>query len=219
VIIAATEINAFHVVGALTAVWAVLVAVIGITRHNFPGSDAQEKAVMAISALLVIGSIGTGIATSASAEGEHGGSGEAEATDQVNKGGEEGSSAPDQGGTPAPDTEPEGGQEPGASGQNAPPGKTVQTLKLNADPDNDLVFNTDQLEAKAGHVRLTMTNPAQIDHDVSLEGPGGVDEHGEAVGEGGASEVEADVEPGSYTFYCSLPGHREAGMEGTLTVK
>jgi plastocyanin len=214
-VVIATEITAFHVMGALLALWAVLLAGLGIMRHNFPGSDAAEKAVMAISAILVAAAIGTGIATSESpAKGESG-----EQSGAKNKAGEEGSSAPDQGGTQAPDTAPEGGQEEaGSTGQNAPAGKSGQTLKLNADPNNGTTFNTDQLTATAGHVRITMTNPADIEHNVSLEGSG-VSEQGETVGHGGASEVEADLKAGTYTYFCSVPGHREQGMEGTLTVK
>lgn len=63
-----------------------------------------------------------------------------------------------------------------------------------------------------------MANPATVPHNVAIEGSG-VDEEGEIVGEGETSTVEADLEPGEYTFYCSVPGHRQSGMEGTLTVE
>jgi uncharacterized cupredoxin-like copper-binding protein len=46
-----------------------------------------------------------------------------------------------------------------------------------------------------------------------------VNEEGPVVNNGGVSEIEVDVQPGEYTFYCSVPGHREGGMEGTLTVE
>ena len=61
-------------------------------------------------------------------------------------------------------------------------------------------------------------NDASIDHDISIEG-NGLDEHGPVVKNGGVSEVKVTLKPGEYTFYCSVQGHREAGMEGTLTVK
>jgi uncharacterized cupredoxin-like copper-binding protein len=188
VLVIAADINAYHVFGLLLAVWAVVVSALGVMRHDFPGSKIAERIVIAISVVLVVGTIGAGVTTSGG-EDAHAEGGEAEHA--VNETGKEGSAAP---------------------------GATIQTLTLSADPNNDLSFDKAELEAKAGRVRITMENPAQLPHDVSLEGPGGVDEQGEEVPQGGASEVEADVQPGEYTFYCSVDGHRDGGMEGTLTV-
>jgi uncharacterized cupredoxin-like copper-binding protein len=39
------------------------------------------------------------------------------------------------------------------------------------------------------------------------------------VQNGGVSQFKADFTAGSYTYYCSVPGHRQAGMQGKLTVK
>jgi plastocyanin len=216
VLLAATDINAFHILGGILAIWAVVVAALGIFRHDFPGSNAAEKAVMAISAILVVGAVGSGIITSANEESEHGGSGELEQPLE-NKSGEEGSEGETD--TPAPDTAPESGQEEaGETGQDAQPGATVQTLELSAGPDTDLAFDPPELEARAGRVTLVMGNPTPLEHNVSIEGPGGVDEEGPVVPTDGESEVEAQLEPGEYTYYCSVTGHRDAGMEGTLTV-
>ena len=63
-----------------------------------------------------------------------------------------------------------------------------------------------------------MKNASPVPHDVSIEG-GGVEKKGKVVEGGATSTVAATLKPGKYTFYCSVPGHREAGMEGTLTVK
>jgi uncharacterized cupredoxin-like copper-binding protein len=100
----------------------------------------------------------------------------------------------------------------------AAPAEGGPQLKLAADPTGKLAFDKKSLEAKAGPVTLVMSNPAQLQHDVSIEGAG-VDKEGKKVGKGGTSTVSASVKPGKYTFYCSVPGHRDGGMEGTLTVK
>lgn len=101
---------------------------------------------------------------------------------------------------------------------SAPAGGAGARLSLRADPGGELRYDKKGLEAKAGSVTIVMANPAPLSHDVSIEGSG-VDKHGEVVGQGGTSRVSADLKPGTYTFYCSVPGHREAGMQGTLTVK
>jgi plastocyanin len=89
-------------------------------------------------------------------------------------------------------------------------------LALAADP-SQLKFDKSQLNAPAGKVTITMTNPSPLQHDVSLKG--GVSVQGNVVGQGGKSVASADLKPGQYTFYCSVDGHEAAGMTGTLTVK
>jgi plastocyanin len=89
-------------------------------------------------------------------------------------------------------------------------------LAISADPAQ-LKFNTSQLNATAGKVTITMTNPSPLQHDVSIKG--GVNVTGNVVGQGGKSVASADLKPGQYTFYCSVDGHEAAGMTGTLTVK
>jgi plastocyanin len=215
-LLAATEINAFHVVGALLAIWAVVLTALGVARHDFPGKGSGQKIVMAISAILVAGAIGTAIGT---AKDEPKGG---EVAGKANKAGAEGTSEPGAGSGSAPGTGANSGQQPGGTADQAPspPGSgTVKTLLISADPSGQLRFDKDALSATPGTVRITMKNPSPVPHNVSLEGAGGLSKQGPTVGKGGASEVEAPLKAGTYTYYCSVDGHRQAGMEGTLTVK
>ena len=90
------------------------------------------------------------------------------------------------------------------------------TLELAADPDGGFSFDKKTLEAPAGTITIHLTNDASIPHDIAVEG-NGVDEVSDTVTDGETS-LTVDLEPGTYTFYCSVPGHRAGGMEGTLTV-
>jgi|SRR3954447_16723925 len=92
-----------------------------------------------------------------------------------------------------------------------------QVIKLAADP-SALKFDKSTLTAKAGTVTLKMSNPSGLPHAVSVEG-NGVDKDGNTVMKGGTSTVTAKLKPGTYTFYCPVDGHRQAGMQGKLTVQ
>jgi plastocyanin/cytochrome c2 len=81
-----------------------------------------------------------------------------------------------------------------------------------------LLFQFKDAEATAGQVTVESKNDETIGHNIAVEGDG-VDEKGQVVQGGGTSKIQVDLKPGSYTFYCSVPGHREGGMEGKLTVK
>jgi uncharacterized cupredoxin-like copper-binding protein len=92
----------------------------------------------------------------------------------------------------------------------------AHAVKLSADP-SALKFNTTTLSAKAGTVTITMNNPAPLEHGIAVEG-NGVDKDGKIVGQGGTSVLAVQLKAGKYTFFCPVPGHRQAGMQGTLTV-
>jgi plastocyanin len=105
-----------------------------------------------------------------------------------------------------------------SSTATAPSGGGGSTVKIAADPSGALKFDTTSLEATAGKVTIDFTNDSSISHDVKLEGPGVEDEGTDQV-TGGSTSATLDLQPGTYTFFCSVDGHRAAGMEGTLVVK
>ncbi len=92
------------------------------------------------------------------------------------------------------------------------------TLKIAADPSGALKFDTTSLEATAGKVTIDFTNDSSLPHDVKIEG-NGVEGEGTDKVTGGSTSATLDLQPGTYTFYCSVDGHRSAGMEGQLVVK
>ncbi len=93
------------------------------------------------------------------------------------------------------------------------------TLKFEADPSGQLSYTTKSVTAKAGKVTVELHNPQPLPHDVAIE-----DSSGKTIGKTetvteSTDTAVIDLKPGKYTFFCTVPGHRQAGMEGTLTVK
>jgi plastocyanin len=91
------------------------------------------------------------------------------------------------------------------------------TVKISADPSGALKFEQTEVSANAGSITIDFTNMSSLPHDVQIEGngaSGGTDQITDS-----STSATVDLEPGTYTFFCSVDGHRAAGMEGTLTVK
>lgn len=93
------------------------------------------------------------------------------------------------------------------------------TLAFKADPGGGLAYTTTEAEAKAGKVTIDFDNPQSLTHDVAIEDSSGKEVGATELIASGSDSTVVDLKPGTYTFFCSVPGHREAGMEGTLTVK
>jgi plastocyanin len=89
------------------------------------------------------------------------------------------------------------------------------TLTIPACETGALSFLSKEATAPAGQVEIVMPNPSPIQHDIALKGDG----KGPVVGTGGESKFTADLKPGEYEYFCSVPGHEAGGMKGTLTVK
>jgi plastocyanin len=92
------------------------------------------------------------------------------------------------------------------------------TVQISADPSGALEFEESSVEATAGSVTIDFTNDSSLPHDVKIEG-NGVNGEGTDEVTGGSTSATVDLQAGTYTFYCSVDGHRAAGMEGTLVVK
>jgi plastocyanin len=115
------------------------------------------------------------------------------------------------------------GQDTGAlatavgTAKQAPAVEKAGTLEIDADPTGQLRFLASSATAKPGKVTIKMQNKSSVPHDIAIKGA--VNQVGPIVSGGGVSSVTATLAPGTYEFYCSVPGHEQAGMKGTLTVK
>jgi uncharacterized cupredoxin-like copper-binding protein len=89
------------------------------------------------------------------------------------------------------------------------------TIAIPADPNGQLAFQTKQATGQPGQITIAMQNKSGTPHDIVIDGKG----KGEVVQNGGTSKFAANFPAGRYTYYCSVPGHRQAGMQGTLTIK
>ena len=97
-------------------------------------------------------------------------------------------------------------------------GGSGATVDFEAAEDSIAYTKTD-ISAPAGSDTISFNNPASIPHDVVIEDGDGNEIAATDTISASTTETTADLQPGTYTFYCSVDGHREQGMEGTLTVK
>jgi len=196
----------FYVAGGVLVLWALTVSAgLGLRRPAFPFTLVGERIVITISVLLVLTAVSMAVITAGAPA--HKTSAEAPAaTPAAPAAGAQSTSA-----APAP-------QQPAstkAAGKPAAPAST--SLKLAAATNGSLAYDTKQLQAKAGKVSIAFSNASPIEHDVTIA------EGTRVLGAtptftSGSKTLTLTLPAGTYTFYCSVPGHRQAGMEGTLSV-
>jgi plastocyanin len=102
-----------------------------------------------------------------------------------------------------------------AAGAGKPAVAQNGNLQIDADPNGQLAYVTNKATGQPGKITVKMTNKSSTPHDIVIDGKG----KGEVVQGGGTSQFSADFTAGTYTYYCSVDGHRAAGMQGKLTVK
>jgi plastocyanin len=113
----------------------------------------------------------------------------------------------------------EGGAAAGGGEAAGGGGGVAETLKFEADPGGALAYTSDEESVKAGQVTIEFTNPQSVPHDVAIESPDGEEVGKTDIVADGTASTTLTLKPGKDTFYCTVPGHREAGMEGTLNVE
>jgi plastocyanin len=187
----------FFPIGIALVLIALSVSAIGLRNESFPGSRAALAGGLALFAVLVAATLTTAVINAR----------EEQETRENEQAGEE--AAEQELGEEAQQAEEVGEPEGGAAGA---------ALELSAPEDGSLAFEPDSLAASPGKVTIEFTNPASIEHDVHVESDGKDVAASDLVSDGETTKASAKLQPGEYTYYCSVPGHREGGMEGTLTV-
>lgn len=107
----------------------------------------------------------------------------------------------------------------GSAESSAPAESGGATVQVEADPGGSLAWVENELTAEAGSNTVELVNDSDTPHNVVIES-----EDGDAIAEsetvtGETTSTTAELESGTYSFICDVPGHEEAGMSGTLTVK
>jgi plastocyanin len=198
----------FYIAGGLLVAWALFISLaIGMRKPTFPQTLGQQRAVMGVSIVLVLAAVSMAVVTS----GTPAKSSAATTTTSTS------AAAPEAATTPA---ETSSSTQPTATtGTPAPASSPAAATKLSlaADPGGQLSYSTKELTAKAGTVTITFTNESPVEHNVTVA------EGSKVLGAtptfaGGSKTLTLTLKAGTYTFYCSVPGHRQAGMEGTLKV-
>jgi mono/diheme cytochrome c family protein len=112
-----------------------------------------------------------------------------------------------------------------APGAGKPAEEKSGKLSIAANAQGQLAYETTKASASAGAVTIEMPNMSGVSHNIAIEtGEGGASPKGSKIGASefvskGTAKVNVTLKPGAYTFFCEAPGHRQAGMYGTLTVK
>jgi plastocyanin len=194
----------FYICGIVLAVSAVLVSFAGLRVKSFPGKLGP---LVALWFVILVGSATTFAVLHAQDEEDA----KAAELTKANEENEEEEASPIEA----------GGEEEGGGGAAKEPQGAVKapggTLQLEASP-TQIAYDTTELTSKPGKVTIDFENPAAIEHDVAIEQDGKEIAKSALITEGKTS-VSAELAPGTYTFFCTVPGHAEAGMEGVLTVR
>jgi plastocyanin len=208
----------FYVAGGLLVAWALIVSLaLGLRRPEFPGGQAGERAVIGISVVLVLAAVSSAVLTSGAPTTAKAAVSllPAPAPNPSVPAGGQSAAAPS---STASQPSTASAQAPSTASAQAPATAGAATpLKLAANPTGLLSFDSKQLSAKAGSVTITFANGAPIEHNLTVS-QGATVLAATPTFTGASKTLTITLKPGTYTFYCSVPGHRQAGMEGTLTI-
>src|SRR3954454_24371709 len=193
--LATVDSTLFFVLGITLVVSAVVLSLIGLKFEKFPPNRAALFGVLAYFLVLVAATVTFAVRNAQQEQADR----DAEQASATESTSTTGSTTT----TTTPSTSAGGGS----------------TISVSADPTGQLKFEQTSLTATAGKDTIDFTNKSPVGHNVQIQ-----DSNGKVIGgtktiTGESTTATVALKPGKYTYFCSVPGHEQAGMKGTLPVK
>jgi uncharacterized cupredoxin-like copper-binding protein len=199
----------YYVLGGISVAWALLLSAVGLSRGNFPPSQRLERALIGFGVVLALATV---VVLVSSTEREHpleeaAAEGKFKEDVQENQAAKQGADA--------------GQAAKGAAtggGANSVPAGPRARAKAKAVPVKESEFKIAvQQTLKPGSYDFQVGNAGKIEHNLVIE-DGGTEKKTPLIKGGGKSDLKVALKPGTYRFYCSVPGHAQAGMDVKVKV-
>jgi uncharacterized cupredoxin-like copper-binding protein len=179
----------YFVLGSILVAWGLGLAIMGLLRSDFPPSGPAGRALVGVTVLIVAGTL---VALIATTEKEHPRE-EAAAKAAEQK------------------------AETGKQGTTAPAGGPAKTVNVSEKEYSIALAGGSNL--KTGVYKFAVDNTGKIQHDLAIEGKGVKETKTPLIDAGQSKSLQVQLKPGKYKFFCTVPGHEQAGMRVAVTVK
>jgi uncharacterized cupredoxin-like copper-binding protein len=179
----------YFVLGSILVAWGLGLAIFGLLRSDFPPGGRAGRGLVAVTVVIVAGTL---VALIATTEKEH------PREEAAAKAAEQKAEA-------------------GKQGTPPPAGGPAKTVNVSEKEFSIALAGGNNL--KTGRYKFAVDNTGKIQHDLAIEGNGIKETKTPLIAAGQSKSLEVDLKPGKYTFFCTVPGHEQAGMKLQVTVK
>jgi plastocyanin len=200
----------YFVLGSILVAWGLGLAILGLLRPDFPPDGRAGRMMVVVTVLIVAGTMTALLATT---KREHPREEAAAKAAELKAAQKEKSGGP----ATAPGTPTPPGSAPQQPKAQPPPAKKAK--KVNVTEKEFSIALAGGKSLQAGGYTFEVQNQGQIQHDLTIDGDGVKGAKTPLIAAGKSAALPVELKPGKYTFFCSVPGHEQAGMKLEVTVQ
>jgi plastocyanin len=189
----------YFVLGSILVAWGLGLAIYGLLRDDFPPSGTAGRVLIGATVVIVVATLTALLSTTKVEHPREEAAAEAAEKKEEQKPAEPAQQPAQEQQAPAPKPE-------------KPAGKAVAVT------EKEFSIALPSKSLKAGSYTFDVANKGQIQHDLTIDGDGVKDKKTKLISGGQSAKLSVKLKPAKYRFYCSVPGHEQAGMKVNVTV-